>query len=381
MSDARTFVESCLKILRQRKATDLFLTAGSPPTLKLNGVNLPLSQPPMTPQRTAEIAQDLLRDELRSEFKATNEANFAIQWENCGRFRVNIFVQKGCVGIVMREIRMDVPAAADIGLPNVLTQMVMLKRGLILFVGSAGSGKSTSLAAMVDHRNRLSRSHIISLEDPIEFVHQSLGCIVTQREIGADTASWDTGLKNALRQSPDMMVIGEVRDRTAMEYALNFAETGHLCMATLHANNSSQAIERVMNMFPEDRRQQVWMDLSINLRAIVGQRLVPLETVKADGNGRVAAHEVLVNTPLVADMLLRGELHVLRDIMDKSSDHGMQTFDQSLFKLYDDGLIRFEDALRFAESVNDLRLTIKMKSARFRAQGGDQGTVANLSLV
>ncbi|MFN7834543.1 MAG: PilT/PilU family type 4a pilus ATPase [Burkholderiaceae bacterium] len=381
MHDPLGYIETCLKTLRARRATDLFLTVACPPTLKLDGANVPLDQPVLSAEQTEELARLLMKPEQWQDFKQTREANFAQQFPVYGRFRVNVFVQKGHVGIVMREICEAVPQAASLGIPASVLPMVMLKRGLILIVGSAGSGKTTTLAALVDHRNRSSRSHIVSLEDPIEFIHQPQGCIVTQREIGSDTESWASGLKNALRQSPDMMVIGEIRDRATMEYALNFAETGHLCLATLHCNNSSQAIERILNLFPEERQQQAWLDLSMNLRAIVGQRLVPLQKPGADGKGRMAVHEVLVNTPLVADLLLRGELHSLREIMDKGRDHGMQTFDQALFDLYERDLIRYEDCLRFAESVNDLKLSINLRSQRFRQDTAHHEKVKTLSLI
>jgi twitching motility protein PilU len=354
------FVNDLLKLAKQKKASDLFITPDFPPALKIDGKITPQTAQPLTAVHTAEIARALMNDRQAAEFEATKECNFAINPTGIGRFRVNAYLEKGAVALVLRAIADRIPTFEELMLPPILKEIAMIKRGLVIFVGGTGTGKSTSLAALVDYRNENSFGHIITIEDPIEFVHTHKNCIVSQREIGIDTENWEIALKNTLRQAPDVIMMGEIRDRETMDYAIAFAETGHLALATLHANSANQALDRIINFFPEDRRQQLLMDLSLNLRAFVSQRLLP----RADGPGRVPAVEILLNSLLIADLIFKGEVGEIKDVMKRSRELGMQTFDQALFDLYEAGLIRYEDALRYADSVNDLRLQIKLYSKR-----------------
>jgi twitching motility protein PilU len=339
-------------------ASDLFITVGFPPAIKTDGRISPVADQPLTRQHTSGIARAMMNDKQAAEFEATKESNFAVSPGGIGRFRVSAFIQQGRVGLVFRTINTSIPLLEDLKLPSQLRDVCMMKRGLVIMIGGTGQGKSTTLAAMVGYRNENSYGHIITVEDPVEYVHDHRNCVVTQRDVGVDTDSWFSALKNALRQAPDVILIGEVRDRQTMEYAIEFSETGHLCMATLHANNSNQALDRIVNFFPENRKQQLLMDLSLNIRAFVAQRLVPLK----DGKGRIAAVEIMLNTPLISDLIFKGEVHEIKQIMAKSRELGMQTFDQHLFELYDAGLIGCDDALRNADSVNELRLMIKLNS-------------------
>ncbi|MFN9490422.1 MAG: PilT/PilU family type 4a pilus ATPase [Betaproteobacteria bacterium] len=352
------FMHDLLRAMVAKKASDLFITAGFPPAIKLDGKMTPVAQQALTPQHTAELARGIMNDKQASEFEATKECNFAISPGDIGRFRVNAFMQQGRVGMVLRTINTSIPKFDDLKLPPVLKDVVMTKRGLIIMVGGTGSGKSTSLAAMIGYRNENSYGHIITIEDPIEYVHDHKNCVVTQREVGVDTENWHAALKNTLRQAPDVILIGEIRDRDTMDHAIAFAETGHLAMATLHANSANQALDRIINFFPEERKHQLLMDLSLNIRALISQRLIP----KKDGKGRAAAVEILLNSPLIADMIFKGEVHEIKGVMAKSRELGMQTFDQHLFDLYEAGQISYEDALRNADSMNELRLMIKLNS-------------------
>lgn len=350
------FMYQLLSNMVSRKGSDLFITSGFPPAIKVDGKMTPVTQQVLTQQHTLELARAIMNDKQAAEFEASKECNFAINPAGIGRFRVNAFVQQGRVGLVLRTINTSIPELDDLKLPPVLKEVAMTKRGLVLFVGGTGSGKSTSLAAMIGHRNQNSYGHIITIEDPVEYVHEHKNCIITQREVGVDTDSWEAALKNTLRQAPDVILIGEIRDRETMEHAIAFAETGHLCMGTLHANSSNQALDRIINFFPEERRPQLLMDLSLNLKAIVSQRLIPLR----EGKGRAAAVEVLLNSPLISDQIGKGEVHDIKETMKKSREMGMQTFDQALFDLYEEGKISYEDALRFADSMNEVRLMIKL---------------------
>ncbi len=352
------FMHNLLRAMLSKKASDLFITAGFPPAFKVDGKMTPVSNQTLTPQHTADLARAMMNDKQAAEFEQTKECNFAVAPAGIGRFRVNAFVQQARVGMVMRTITATIPKMEDLKLPQVLKDVVMSKRGLIMFVGGTGSGKSTSLAAMIGYRNENSYGHIVTIEDPVEFVHEHKNCLITQREVGVDTDSWHVALKNTLRQAPDVILIGEVRDRDTMDHAIAFAETGHLAMGTLHANSANQALDRIINFFPEDRKAQLLMDLSLNIRAIVSQRLVPMK----DGKGRRAAIEILLNSPLISDLIFKGEVHEIKAIMAKSRELGMQTFDQALFDLYEAGEISYEDALRNADSVNELRLNIKLNS-------------------
>ena len=350
--------EKLLRLMVEKGGSDLFITAGVPPSMKVNGKILPVNKTPMSPEMTRETVHAVMNEQQRREFAENHECNFAISARGIGRFRVSAFYQRNLAGMVLRRIETNIPTLEDLKLPDVLKKLAMTKRGLVLFVGATGTGKSTSLAAMIGYRNKNSSGHIISIEDPIEFIHQHQSCIVTQREVGIDTDSFDVALKNTLRQAPDVILIGEVRTRETMDYAVAFAETGHLCLATLHANNANQALDRIINFFPADRQQQVWMDLSLNLKAIVAQQLIPTP----DGKGRRAVIEVLINTPLAADLIRKGEVHELKSLMKRSTDLGMQPFDQALYNLYVQGEITYEDALLHADSSNDLRLMIKLGS-------------------
>jgi len=357
---ASRFLQDLLRLMLKRNGSDLFLTAEFPPAVKIDGRITPVSGVPLTPQHTVELARALMSDRQAADFEANHELNFAINPTGIGRFRVNVFMQLGRVGVVIRTIQSRIPTLEELRLPPAMPDLAMSGRGLVLVVGATGSGKSTTLAGMIGHRNRNSYGHIVTIEDPVEFVHPHANCIVTHREVGVDTNSWSIALKNSLRQAPDVIMIGEIRDRDTMENAIVFAETGHLCLATLHANNANQAIDRVINFFPEERRAQVLMDLSLNLRGIVSQRLVP----DLSGTGRVVAVEVMLNSPLISDMIFKGEVAAIREIIKRSREQGMQTFDQALFDLYEDNRISLADALRHADSVNDLRLNIKLNSRR-----------------
>ena len=373
--EMKKFIHGLLNHLVQSKGSDLFITAGFPPAMKLDGKLTPITDKPLTADHTALIARALMDDKQAEEFDNTKECNFAISLAGVSRFRINAMVQRGAAALVCRVITSQIPKFDNMNLPPILKQVVMEKRGLVIFVGGTGSGKSTSLAAMIDYRNENSHGHIITIEDPIEFVHPHKNCIITQREVGVDTENWFAALKNTLRQAPDVILIGEIRDRETMDYALAFAETGHLCMATLHANNSNQALDRIINFFPEERRTQLLNDLSLNLKGFISQRLVP----KPDGKGRVAAVEVLLNSPLIAELILNGDIHGVKEIMARSRDLGMQTFDQSLFDLYEAGHIAYEDALKNADSVNDLRLNIQLNSERGR--DNEKSGIDSLAIV
>jgi twitching motility protein PilU len=352
------FMHDLLKAMVAKKASDLFITAGFPPAIKLDGKMMPVANQQLTPQHTSDLARGIMNDRQAAEFESTKECNFAINPADIGRFRVSAFIQQNRVGMVLRTIVAKIPKFDELGLPPVLQDVVMTKRGLVIMVGATGSGKSTTLAAMVGYRNENSYGHIITIEDPIEFVHEHKNCVITQREVGVDTESWHAALKNTLRQAPDVILIGEIRDRDTMDYAIAFAETGHLCMATLHANSANQALDRIINFFPEERRGQLLMDLSLNMRALVSQRLLP----KKDGKGRACAVEIMLNSPLISDLIFKGDVHEIKAIMAKSRELGMQTFDQHLFDLYEAGAVSYEDALRNADSVNELRLMIKLNS-------------------
>lgn len=350
--------ERLLQLMVEKGASDLFITAGIPPSIKLNGKVVPVTATPLSPEKTKELVESLMNPEQKAEFNQKKELNFAVSARGIGRFRASAFYQRNLAGIVLRRIETKIPKIDDLGLPDIIKELAMTKRGLIIFVGATGTGKSTSLASMIGHRNRNSKGHIISIEDPIEFIHQHEGCIITQREVGIDTESFDVALKNTLRQAPDVILIGEVRSRETMDHAIAFAETGHLCLCTLHANNANQALDRIIHFFPADRHRQLWMDLSLNLKAIIAQQLIPTP----DGNGRRAALEILINTPLAQDLIRKGEVADLKDLMKRSTELGMQTFDQALYELYDAGEITYEDALLHADSPNDLRLMIKLAS-------------------
>jgi twitching motility protein PilU len=367
---ASKFINDLLKLMTSRNGSDLFLTADFPPGVKVDGKIAKVSPQPLTAAHTLALARSIMNDKQAAEFERTKECNFAIAPPGVGRFRVNAFIQQGKVGMVLRVIPQTLPTIQSLGLPSVLSELVMTKRGLMILVGATGSGKSTSLAAMIDHRNENSYGHIITIEDPVEFVHPHKNCVVTQREVGLDTDSWDAALKNTLRQAPDVILMGEIRDRETMEHAVAFAETGHLCMATLHANSANQALDRIINFFPEERRAQLLMDLSLNLKGLISQRLVP----KQEGKGRFAAVEILINTPLISDLIFKGDVAEIKEIMKKSRNLGMQTFDQALFDGFESNQISFEDALRNADSVNDLRLQIKLHSQRAKTTDLAAGT-------
>ena len=350
-------IYSLLTSMVEKGASDLFITAGVPPSIKLNGKVVPVSNTPLSPEATREAVLSVMNEDQRKEFVKTKELNFAVSARGVGRFRASAFYQRNLTGIVIRRIETHIPQIDDLGLPDIVKGLSMTKRGLVVFVGATGTGKSTSLASMIGHRNQNSRGHIISVEDPIEFIHQHDGCIVTQREVGIDTESFEVALKNMLRQAPDVIMIGEIRTREAMEQAITFSETGHLCLCTLHANNANQALDRILHFFPAERHPQLWMDLSLNLRGMIAQQLVPTP----DGNSRRAVVEVLLNTPLAADLIRKGDVRKLKDLMKRSSEQGMQTFDQALYTLYTRGEITYEDAIAHADSANDLRLMIKLE--------------------
>ena len=356
-----------LRHMNKYKGSDLFITTNFPPAMKVDGKITPITDEPLTSEKCMEIAFSIMSTKQIEEFSSTNECNFAISLPDTSRFRVNAMVQRGATALVFRSITSKIPNFDSLNLPPVLKDVVMKKRGLVIFVGGTGSGKSTSLAAMVDHRNENCQDHIITIEDPIEFVHQHKKSIITQREVGVDTENWFAALKNTLRQAPDVILIGEIRDRETMDYALAFAETGHLCLATLHANNSNQALDRIINFFPEERRTQLLTDLSLNLQAFISQRLIPRE----GGEGRVAAVDILLNSPIISEMIQKGEIHGIKEMMKKSTAMGMQTFDQALYELYERGDISFQDAIKNADSAHDLRLDIQLRSRRAQNAGPD----------
>lgn len=367
---ASKFMFDLLRLMSSKGGSDLFITAGFPPAMKIDGKMTPVSNQALTPSHTADLARAIMNDKQTAAFELSKECNFAITPGDLGRFRVSAFVQMGCVGMVLRTITTAIPKLEDLDLPPVLSEVIMAKRGLIIMVGATGSGKSTTLAAMVGYRNDNSYGHIITIEDPVEYVHPHKNCVITQREVGVDTDSFEVALKNSLRQAPDVIQIGEIRDRETMEHAIAFAETGHLCLATLHANSANQALDRIINFFPEERRQQLLMDLSLNLKGLISQRLIPRKEAK----GRVVAVEVMLNSPLISDLIFKGQVHEIKEIMKKSRELGMQTFDQALFDLYEADKISYEDALRNADSVNDLRLTIKLQGKAAKNRDLSAGT-------
>ncbi len=373
---ATEFMYSLLRAMLAKKGSDLFITVGFPPAMKVDGKMTPMSNQVLNATHTSELARSIMNDKQAADFEATKECNFAIVPAGIGRFRVNAFVQMGSIGLVMRVITTTIPDFDKMGLPPVLKDVIMSKRGLVIMVGGTGSGKSTSLAAMIDHRNRNSQGHIITMEDPVEYVHPHKSCLITQREVGVDTLSWENALHNTLRQAPDVILIGEIRHKETMEHAIAFAETGHLCLATLHANSANQALDRIINFFPEERRQQLLMDLSLNLRALIAQRLIPLK----EGKGRALAVEIMLNSPLISDLIFKGNVHEIKEIMKKSRELGMQTFDQHLFDLYEEGKIAYEDGLRNADSVNDLRLMIKLNSKTSKDRDPNAG-IEHLNIV
>lgn len=367
---ASKFINDLLRLMLSRKSSDLFITADFPPAIKVDGEVVKVSQQALTPRHTLALTRSIMNDKQIAEFEHTKECNFAISPAGIGRFRVSAFVQQGNVGMVLRTIPAMIPTIDSLGLPSVLKDVAMSKRGLCIVVGATGSGKTTSMAAMLDWRNENSFGHIVTVEDPIEFVHPHKNCIMTQREIGVDTEDWGIALKNTLRQAPDVILMGEIRDRATMDHAIAFAETGHLCLATLHANSANQALDRIINFFPEDRRSQLLMDLSLNLRAFVSQRLI----AKEDNKGRTAAIEIMLNTPLISELIFKGEVSEIKEIMKKSRNLGMQTFDQALFDAYEAHLISYEEAIRNADSANDLRLQIKLTSVRGKNTNLAEGT-------
>jgi twitching motility protein PilU len=373
---ASKFINDLLKLMVSRNGSDLFITADFPPAIKVDGKITKVSPQPLSAGHTLALARSVMSDKQVAEFERTKECNFAIAPPGVGRFRVNAFVQQGKIGMVMRVIPLSLPSIDSLGVPQILKEVSSSKRGLCILVGATGSGKSTTLAAMVDWRNETTFGHIITIEDPIEFVHPHKNCVVTQREVGLDTDSWGAALKNTLRQAPDVILMGEIRDRETMEHAVAFSETGHLCLATLHANSANQALDRIINFFPEERRAQLLMDLSLNLKALVSQRLIP----KQDGRGRTAVVEIMLNSPLISDMIFKGEVTEIKEVMKKSRNLGMQTFDQALFDAFEANLITYEDALRNADSLNDLRLQIKLNSLRSRSQDLGAGT-ENFAIV
>lgn len=367
---ATKFMNDLLRLMLSKNGSDLFITSDFPPAFKIDGKVTPVSNQPLSAAHTIDLARAIMSDKQSAEFEATKECNFAINPGGMGRFRVSAFMQQGKVGMVMRTITTAIPKFEDLGLPEQLKDVAMTKRGLVIMVGATGSGKSTSLAAMIGYRNANSYGHIITIEDPIEYVHPHGNCIITQREVGLDTEDWGVALKNTLRQAPDVIQIGEIRERETMDFAIAFAETGHLCLATLHANSANQALDRMINFFPEERRPQLLMDLSLNLKGIISQRLLPVKGKK----GRVAAIEILLNSPLISDLIFKGDVHEIKEIMKKSRELGMQTFDQALFDLHEADMISYEDALRNADSVNELRLAIKLRGKESKGRDLNAGT-------
>ncbi len=373
---ATTFMYDLLKLMVSKNGSDLFITAEFPPAFKIDGKIMPVSNQTLSPQHTVELARAIMNDRQAADFEATKECNFAISPSGIGRFRCNAFVQQGRVGLVLRTITTKIPTVEELKIPPVLKEVVMTKRGLVIMVGATGSGKSTTLASLIGHRNANSYGHIVTIEDPVEYVHPHRNCIITHREVGVDTHDWFAALKNTLRQAPDVILIGEIRDRETMEHAIAFAETGHLCLATLHANSANQALDRIINFFPEERRAQLLMDLSLNLKGLVSQRLIPLRDTK----GRIPAVEIMLNSPLISDLIFKGDVHEIKEIMKRSRELGMQTFDQALFDLFERDLISYEDALRNADSVNDLRLQIKLHSKNSSATNLVSG-IGHLGIV
>jgi twitching motility protein PilU len=362
-------MQDLLRRMVDKKGSDLFITAGFPPAIKVDGEIRPQSDRSLSAEQSASLVRAIMNDRQTKDFDATKECNFAIAPPGIGRFRVSAFVQQGYTGAVVRTINAKIPTLEELELPPVLKEVVLSKRGFVILVGGTGSGKSTSLAAMVGYRNEKTRGHIVTIEDPVEYVHAHKGCVVTHREVGVDCENWHTALKNTLRQAPDVILIGEIRDRETMEYGIQFAETGHLVLATLHANSSNQALDRIINFFPEERREQLLMDLSLNIRALISQRLIPREA----GAGRIAAMEIMLNSPLISDLIFKGEVAKIKDVMSRSNRLGMKTFDQALFELYESGLISYEDALRNADSKNELRLRVKLESKREMKNPEDGG--------
>ncbi|MFO7582344.1 PilT/PilU family type 4a pilus ATPase [Guyparkeria sp.] len=371
---AANYVQALLKRAVDRNASDLFVTVGAPPSAKIDGKVIHLTDQKLSVENTQMLVRSIMTDKQVARYEETHESNFAISLPGVARFRVNAFMQRGSEGMVLRMIRSEIPNFSELKLPPVLGDIAMTARGLVIFVGATSSGKSTSLAAMLDYRNENSRGHIVTIEDPIEFVHKHKGCLVTQREVGMDTESFGAALKNTLRQAPDVILIGEIRDRETMDHAIAFAETGHLCLSTLHANNTNQALDRIINFFPEERRQQLLMDLSLNLKAVVSQRLLP----KADGDGRAPAVEVLINTPLIGDLIFKGDVSEIKEVMKRSRELGMQTFDQALFDLYEAHEVDYDEAISKADSVNDLRLRIKLESKRGLPKSRDDDASSEL---
>jgi twitching motility protein PilU len=376
LSRAQSLMHQLLGLMKEKGGSDLFITAGFAPAIKFSGKLTPVSKTILSAEESAALVHALMNESQLAEFQSTHECNFAVSPQDIGRFRVSAFMQQAKAGMVVRTITTEIPELDALNVPPQLKDIVMSKRGLIIMVGATGSGKSTTLAAMIGHRNANSHGHIITIEDPVEFVHPHMNCIITQREVGTDTADWHTALRNTLRQAPDVILIGEVRDRETMDHAIAFAETGHLCLATLHANNANQALDRIVNFFPEERRQQVLMDLSLNLRAMISQRLIPAKS----GKGRCAAVEIMLNSPLISDLIFNGDVHQIKELMKKSRERGMQTFDQALFDLVDADKISVEDALRNADSVNDLRLAIKLHGKN--SQAADTGaSIEGLDII
>jgi twitching motility protein PilU len=376
LSRAQSLMHQLLGLMKEKGGSDLFITAGFAPAIKFSGKLTPVSKTILSAEESAALVHALMNESQLAEFQSTHECNFAVSPQDIGRFRVSAFMQQAKAGMVVRTITTEIPELDALNVPPQLKDIVMSKRGLIIMVGATGSGKSTTLAAMIGHRNANSHGHIITIEDPVEFVHPHMNCIITQREVGTDTADWHTALRNTLRQAPDVILIGEIRDRETMDHAIAFAETGHLCLATLHANNANQALDRIVNFFPEERRQQVLMDLSLNLRAMISQRLIPAKS----GKGRCAAVEIMLNSPLISDLIFNGDVHQIKELMKKSRELGMQTFDQALFDLVDADKISVEDALRNADSVNDLRLAIKLHGKN--SQAADTGaSIEGLDII
>jgi len=353
-------MQDLLRRMVERKGSDLFITAGFPPAIKIDGEICPQTNQPLTPEQSSTLTRAIMNDKQSRDFDATKECQFAIAPQGIGRFRASAFIQQGHTGCVIRTINAKIPTLIDLDLPVILKEVALSKRGLAIIVGGTGCGKSTTLAAMLDYRNQNTHGHIVTIEDPVEYVHAHKGCVVTHREVGVDTDSWQAALKNTLRQAPDVILIGEIRDRETMEYGIQFAETGHLVLATLHANSSNQALDRIINFFSEERREQLLMDMSLNIRALISQRLIPREA----GSGRIAAMEIMLNSPLVQDLIFRGDVAKIKEVMSRSNRLGMNTFDQALFELYEKGVVSYEDALRNADSKNELRLRVKLESKR-----------------
>jgi len=367
-------MQDLLRRMVERKGSDLFITAGFPPAIKIDGEIRPQTDKPLTPEQAAVLVRSVMNDKQTREFDATKECNFAIAPPGIGRFRVSTFIQQSLTGCVIRTINAKIPTIDDLELPQILKEVVLQKRGLTILVGGTGSGKSTTLAAMLDHRNEKTHGHIVTIEDPVEYVHPHKGCVITHREVGVDTDNWHIALKNTLRQAPDVILIGEIRDRETMEYGIQFAETGHLVLATLHANSANQALDRIINFFPDEKREQLLMDLSLNIRALISQRLIPRE----GGSGRIAAMEVMLHSPLIADLIFKGDVAAIKEVMSRSNRLGMKTFDQALFELYEAHLITYEDALRNADSKNELRLRVKLESKRDDKLAQEAGTTLRI---